>query len=299
MKRAISHLAKLFINIPVDVAACLCLFLLSTPAHAETIEARLSSGIIATADFHPGVPAQAAVLLIHGFLQTQHSQPISTLASNLASKGYSTLSPTISLGINRRKQSMPCEMVHTHFINDDSAEINYWVSWLANKGYKNIVLVGFSSTGNVEVLLHNTQGSHPAVSKSILISMNPVAISQAELKKARAANVSHLEKSKQPNVYSVGYCRKNFFATQASYLSYAQYHEANMLALISQNTIPTDYIFGSADTILPNNWIAQIKALKPHSKIIVIEKANHFFDGEFEFDLAEKVEQSLKSPPSQ
>jgi dienelactone hydrolase len=293
MTRVTAHLIELLSKHPMAISACLFLPLLSAPTFAETIEAKLASGIVATADFHQGIPAQAAVLLIHGFLQTHHSPPISTLASNLASKGYTTLSPTISHGINRRKQSMPCEMVHTHFIHEDLTEVNYWVNWLAQKGYKNIVLIGFSSTGNVSVLLHNTQGAHPAVSKNILVSMNPVAISQAELKKARSANVASPEKNKKPNTYSVGYCRKNFVATLGSYLSYAQYHENHMLTLLTQNTVPTEFIFGTSDTILPRNWISQIKAIKPQSHLTIIEDANHFFDGKFEFDLAEKVEQSL------
>lgn len=190
-------------------------------------------------------------------------------------------------------------MVHTHLINEDLSEIKYWVNWLTQKGYENIVLIGFSSTGNVGVLLHNTQGSHPAVNKSILISMNPVAVNQAELKKARSTKMSLPEKNTKPGTYSVGYCRKNFIATLNSYLSYAQYHDTNVLSLISQNTVPTEFIFGTSDTILPSNWIAQITAIKPQAQITVIKNTNHFFDGEFEFDLAEKVEQSLGRPPTQ
>jgi len=293
MTRLTPHLIELLNKPVMAISAFSFLFLVSAPTFAETVEVKLPSGIEVTADFHKGIPAQAAVLLLHGFLQTHHAPPLSTLASDLASKGYTTLSPTISHGINRRKQSMPCEMVHTHFIHEDLAEVNYWVNWLAQKGHKNIVLIGFSSTGNINVLLHNAQGAHPAVSKSILISMNPLAIKQAELKKARSANVANPEIHKRPKTYSVGYCRKSFVSTLGSYLSYAQYHENHMLTLLTQNTVPTEFIFGTSDTILPVNWIEKVKAIRPKSHFSFIENANHFFEEKFEFDLAEKVEQAL------
>jgi esterase/lipase len=275
----------------------LCFALLSHTSLADTIEVKLPSGIIASADFHQGLTSQPAILLLHGFLQTRSSPPMSTLANNLASKGYTTLSPTISLGINKRKQSMACEMVHTHTMNEEIAELIFWTKWLSIKGYKNIVLIGFSSTGNINILMQNMQATHTAVNKIILISINPMAVDQSEFKISQSPNSVRSKNNKKPYFYSLGYCHKNFFASNTSYLSYAKYADANLLSFISQNTLPTEYIFGSSDTVLPPNWPEKIRSLNTHAQITMIDKATHFFDGEFEFDLAEAVETSLANIP--
>lgn len=300
MKMAINNLAGYLINRPSHIAILLCLFFTSLPATAETVEVKLPTGITASANFHTGNPSQSAILLLHGFHQTHHSQPMSSLAANLASKGYTTLSPTITLGVNKRGQSMACEAVHTHTMKEDVAEIDYWVDWLGKKEYKNIVLVGFSSTGNIEILSYNAQGSHPAVKKAILVSMNPILSDNRERQEAQ-----HLKGAKQHadakklGVFSVGYCKNNFTASANVYLSYAQYDASRILELIKQTNVPTELIFGSADTILPANWPSQIKALKSRAQVTIIDKANHFFDDASEFDLAEEIEKILTNIPAQ
>jgi len=300
MKMAINTLAEYLTNRPSHIAVLLCLFLTSLTATAETVEVRLPTGITTSANFHIGDPAQPAVLLLHGFHQTHHSQPMSTLAANLASKGYTTLSPTITLGVNKRSQSMACEAVHTQTIQDNVAEIDYWVNWLGNKGYKNVVLIGFSSTGNIAILSYNAQGPHPAVKKAILVSMNPILTDNSERQKTLAETTPKRQANgKKLGLFSVGYCKNNFTATTNSYLSYAQYDASKVLELIRQTPVATELVFGSEDTILPANWPSQIKALKTRAQVTIIDKANHFFDDTSEFDLSEEVENILKNLPAQ
>jgi dienelactone hydrolase len=299
MKMVIKYLAGYQIKHPSNIAVLLCILLPSLPATADTVEVKLPSGIAASANFHIGNPSQPAVLLLHGFLQTHHSPPMSSLASNLASRGYTVLNPTISLGINRRSQSMACEAVHTHTINEEVAEVAFWVNWLSNKGYTNIVPIGFSSTGNLDILLYNAQGSHPEIKSAILTSLNPIFTDSAERQKYRAAGESKRPSDlKKLGIFSLGYCKNNFAATENSYLSYAQYDGSKVLELIKRTPVQIDIILGSADAILPDNFASQIKALKTHTRVTFIDKANHFFDGTYEFDLAEEVENILKNLPA-
>jgi len=289
-------MSEYLVNRPMASAALLCLCFASLPASAaETIEAKLPNGITVSANFHKGVSSLPAVLVLHGFLQTHHSQPTSSLASNLASKGYSVLNPTLSLGVNRRKQSMACEAVHTHTIKDEVAEVAYWINWLADKGYKNIVPVGFSSTGNIDILLYVAHESHQTIRKIILASLNPIAIDQAERQRTRAVTDKRHSNGKRLDKYSLGYCKNNFATTATSYLSYAQYDSNRILELIGKTPVPTEVILGTADTILPANWSAQIKAVNPRTRVTLIKDANHFFDDTSEFDLAEEIESILKT----
>lgn len=289
-------MAGYLVSRPLANVALLCLFIISLPASAEeTITAKLPNGITALAGFHKGVPSLPAVLVLHGFLQTHHSQPMNSLAGNLAAKGYTVLSPTLSLGINRRSQSMACEAVHTHTIKDEVAEVAYWINWLADKGYNNIVPVGFSSTGNIEILLYMAQEPHQTIRKIILTSLIPITIDQAERQRTRAAIEKRNSNGKNIGKYSLGYCKNNFAATVDGYLSYAQFDSNRILELIGKTPVLTEVILGTADTVLSASWSAQIKAVNPRTRVTLIKDANHFFDGTSEFELAEEIEAILKN----
>lgn len=145
------------------IAALFCVLLLPMQsALAETIEAKLPTGIIATADFRAGQPSRPAILLLHGFLQTRHAPPVSSLANTLADQGYTVLTPTLTLGINRRSKSLACEAVHAHDLESDVGEIGFWVNWLAGMGLRDIVLIGHSS-GSLQILEYLVKTPSPAV----------------------------------------------------------------------------------------------------------------------------------------
>lgn len=293
---ATHDLSKFLINRPLAVIAFLCFSLSSLTVTAESLEVKLPSGLNVFADYHVGLPSMPAVLMLHGFQQTNKSQPMNSLGSNLSSRGYTVLAPTLSLGINNRKQSMACEAIHTHTYKEEVEEISYWMDWLANKGFKTIIPVGFSSTGNIGLLIYNAQGSHPAIKKTLLISPNPQHINTTEHQKISAAlNKSSANTNQKLGTFTLGYCKNNFFATNISYLSYSQYNENKISDLIMQSAIPIEMIIGSTDSIMPTSWLTQIKALKSPTRVTVIDQANHFFDGTSEFDLTEAVENILKN----
>lgn len=279
---------------PISFAAFLAGLMSAMPARSQPVEAHLPNALTITANYHEGIPSRPAVLLLHGFLQTFHSPPMSTLADNLSSKGYTTLSPTLSLGVNRRSQSSPCEAVHTQTMDAAEAEISYWVNWLQKKGHGQIALLGFSSTGNISLIQYQNKQRNPAVKKLILTSFNPMVTDPVELQKARTSpNARKL--NDKPVFYTLGYCKRNFAAPEMVYMSYAQYTHEKILGMLRQADTPMDIIFGASDGILPAGWMSLIRQLRISAKVVTLENANHFFDGPSEFDLAESVEQSLKS----
>ena len=272
-----------------------CLILNSLPAHSEQVETKLQNGVIATANFHGGLSSLPAVIILHGFLQTYHSPPMSSLASNLSSRGYTVLSPTMSLNVNRRSQSMACESVHAHSMENEVDEVSYWVSWLNTKGYKEIALVGFSSTGNIAALLLSAKKTQPSIKHIILTSLNPVYLETAERQKLRTKMSTSLSKTgKQLERVSLGYCRKNYITTAGNYLTYAQYDSYKILELIRDNPVPAEIILGTTDTILPDNWAEKISGINTQNNVTLIKNATHFFEDTNEFDLAEAVENTLK-----
>lgn len=264
------------------------------PALADTLEVKLPSGMTATADFRAGQPSQPAVLLLHGFLQTRHTPPISSLANTLADQGYTVLVPTLTLGINRRSKSLACEAVHTHTMDEDVAEISYWVNWLANKGYSSIALVGHS-VGSTQILRYVAQKPNQAVKKAVLTSLVPFRGKPQEVQNALA--LAKLPASEQtPGHFTLTYCNHTYVAPPVSYLSYVTNDTGQTLGLLKKIKAPVEIILGSADKIIATDWPGKIQARG--IPVTVIDKAGHFFDGSQEFDLADKVESILKTLPT-
>jgi esterase/lipase len=234
--------------------------------------------------------------LLHGFQQTHRSEPINSLASNLAAKGYTVLNPTMSLGVNHRSQSMPCEAVHTQTIEEEVAEIGYWKNWLNDKGMNNIVLASFSSTGNLAMLLYTSQAPRLSIQKAILIAPNPPVVDPKQKRKIIASIKSRAQKDEQNlGIFTMSYCKNNYATTTDSYLSYAKYDSKEFIELIKNSQVQTELILGSADTVITPSWATQLKALNSPVRITTVNKAGHFFDGPSEFDLADAVENLLKN----
>lgn len=265
------------------------------PALAETVEAKLPNGIVATADFRTGQPARPAVLLLHGFLQTRHSPPMSSLANTLADQGYTVLTPTLTLGINRRAKSLACEAVHTHDLESDVGEIGFWVDWLTGKGLRDIILIGHSS-GSLQILEYLAKSPSLAVRKTILTSLIPIISDRSErqhtldlLRKKPKAAEQGLAR------YTLAYCRKSYAAPPRAYLSYATVDADRVLANLGKISLPVEVIVGATDTTMNAGWPENMRGRGV--PVTIIEKTGHFFDGAQEFDLTDKVDALLKSLP--
>lgn len=263
-------------------------------AFAETVEAKLPTGIIATADFRVGQPSRPAVLLLHGFLQTRFAPPVSSLANTLADLGYTVLVPTLTLGINRRSKSLACEAVHAHTMEGDVAEVDFWVNWLANKGYSSIALVGHS-VGSTQILRYAAQKPIPAVKMAILTSLVSFHGKQPEVQNALALT-KRSAREQALRRFTLTYCINNYVAPPVAYLSYVTNDTEQTLGLLKKIKVPAEIILGSADKTLSTDWPGEIR--NRGIPVTVIDKAGHFFDGSQEFDLADKIETLLKTLPA-
>lgn len=263
------------------------------PAFAETVEAKLPTGIVALADFRIGQSSRPAVLLLHGFLQTRHTPPMSSLANTLADQGYTVLTPTLTLGINRRANSLACEAVHTHTMDEDVAEIGFWVNWLANKGYSSIALIGHS-VGSTQILRYATQKPDRAVKIAVLTSLVPFHGKPQEVRNALA--LAKRPASEQAlGRFMLTYCINTYVAPPVSYLSYVINDTEQTLGLLGKIKVPAEIILGSADKTIATDWPGKIQSRG--IPVEIIDKAGHFFDGAQEFDLADKIEILLKTLP--
>ncbi|AHF02349.1 hypothetical protein THIAE_08055 [Thiomicrospira aerophila AL3] len=237
-----------------------------------------------------------AVLVLHGFLTTNNFHTINSLMAALNDQGIAALAPNLSYGISARQASMSCNSLHTHTLEDNRAEIDLWLDWLVEQGYRNIVLLGHSS-GSQYIIFSQATEPHSAVVQLILTSMfyfgdEDIGTKQEDLQRARYLM---LMDNPNPALFSLMFCEKDYFATPASFLSYIQLTRAQTAAYMQMIKVPVEVVMGGEDEILHKikpGWLDEMRSA--HANVQLIEGANHFFSSLYEFDLQERIADILK-----
>lgn len=261
---------------------CLLISIFPAAAHAVIAQLEMRPGIPASAEYLAGERDQPAVLVLHGFLQTRDFPTVATLARGLHDAGYTVLSPTLSLGIPNRTQSLACEAVHRHSMDDDIAEIARWVEWLKSHGHRSIVLLGHSF-GSLQLLAYLTAGPDATIRGYIGVSLIEAEVGTTP----RAALIAQLESQaplKQRTLVTqhLAYCRK-YLSTPEALLTYVRWDQPQTLSVLKQSPVKIKLIMGDTDHMLGHGWLKALKHVQ--TPMVIVKDANHFMDGEHEFDL--------------
>ena len=240
-------------------------------------------GLIASANYSPGRDDRPPVLLLHGFLQTANFFTIKRLHANLAEQGYPVLSPTLTLGITQRAQSLDCEALHLHNLQQDVQELRQWVEWLTERHSQPMVLIGHSAAGLV-ISRYLSEGPHSQPAATILISPKYLRGDQQTSALPPDSAVPKI------GTYPLGFCNR-YPTTPQAYRSYVEWDSQRLLNALQQMQPLPAIVLGSADDRLQNGWAGKLLAsgLPVHQ----IEGANHFFDSTHELDLLEAIETLL------
>lgn len=261
---------------------CLLITLFPATTRAEIAYQQIRPGISTGAEYRAGERSKPAVLLLHGFLQTRDFPTVATLARSLNEAGYSVLSPTLSLNIPNRAQSLACEAVHNHNLGDDIAEVARWVGWLKSRGHRSIVLIGHSF-GAFQLLAYLTADPDAAIKRYIGISLLEPHISPASRATLIAQLEHHLKTDPRALVaMRLSYCRK-YLSTPEALLSYLRWDQPRILSVLKSPPVPVSLIMGDADDLLGSGWIKALKHVQ--TPMVIVKGANHFMDGEYEFEL--------------
>ncbi len=274
------------------LAALACLLIPLSSFASHEVEARLPSGTIISAGFHAGKKGLPAVLVLHGFLQTRTFPTIASTMEALSEAGYTVLTPTLSLGISGRNKSLPCEAVHLHTLDEDAAEIAFWVRWLTQKGHSNIILVGHSF-GNVQLLASLNRAPMPAVKQLLMISLIDVEAKQSAQQRARLVQALRDRVARGDRSLAeveLGHCRK-YVGPPAALLSYMAISRAGILDSLAQSPVPAEVIMGGKDDRMGPGWVETLASRG--IPVRTISGASHFFDNQYEFDLQDTVLKAL------
>lgn len=273
------------------------LLLLPQAAAAERARIELGNGLTAQAEYLSGKPTLPAVLVLHGFLQTHDFPTVATLARGLNDSGYTVLAPTLSLGVPNRKQSLACEAVHRHSLDEDLDEIDRWVKWLTSRGHRQIVLIGHSF-GSMQLLAYLAGKPDPAVRGYIAASLTETQIGPT----SRAELIERLEDAVARGDHKlvnqpISYCKK-YPSNPAALLSYVRWDQARLLKALNAYKGHKLLIMGDADVMIGRKWLSTLQ--ESRTPMAIVKGAGHFMDGEHEFDLLEhSLTQLKKMAPAQ
>lgn len=275
-----------------------CLLLIALQAKAETIVHKIeSSSLKAEADYVAGDQDKAAVLILHGFLTTNKFHTVTAMAQALQEEGYTTLTPTLTLNISQRQNSVKCNSIHTHTLEKDVLEVTEWVNFLHNKGHKKIILLGHSS-GSQELIEFLNTRKEIAIEAAIFTSLfylkgSELGTIQSEVDYAQQALK---DKQNRPHKYNFLFCKSNYYAVPESFLSYLKLDRSYILDSLKNLSIPSYTIMGSADKryqSVGENWLKALE--QTGTQLIIIDGANHFFSSEHEFDLQDTLNKIINN----
>jgi pimeloyl-ACP methyl ester carboxylesterase len=280
----------------IHIFILLLLSITSTAALAETVYLHVKPDVIARADYQRGEAHKPAIVVLHGFLQTNDYLTLTNIKEAVVDNGHTLLAPVISLGINDRNSSLPCQATHRHTIEDNLNEINSWMQWLKLKGHSSVILIGHSF-GSVEALayLQNRQANSdaPVVEMYIGVSLIdseyvPDIKRREQDRKTALQRLQHEDTDIYP--YRLSYCH-HYQATAKAFLSYANWSSEHILATLNVQSrrIKVISILGSKDKRVPTDW--PDKQRKAGADVRIVKGANHFFGGNQQIALLEILDE--------
>lgn len=242
------------------------------------------------------------ILMTHGTMAHSKHSIMVQLQELFTENGLSSLAINLGLGIDKRKGMYDCAAPHNHKHTDALDEIGAWMTWLKEKGVKDVTLLGHSRGGN-QTAWFTAEHENDMVKKAVLISPQTwdEKVDSAEYKekygkelKPLLEKAQSLVKDGKPdemmkNVDFI-YC-KDTSATAASFANYytpdTRLHTPSLLSKIKK---PVLLIAGSEDTVVKDlDKIYEALPDKGNSELFVVDGAGHMFRDLYAEEMADKI----------
>jgi pimeloyl-ACP methyl ester carboxylesterase len=246
------------------------------------------------------------VLMTHGTLAHGRMEIMEGLQAALKDRGISSLSMTLSLGLDNRRGMYDCARPHRHKHTDAVDEIGAWLGWLQAQGAARIALLGHSRGGNQTARFAAT---HPDAPVNAVVLVAPQTWDQAyateDYQKRYAKELAPLvERARQLQAEGKGdtllahldfvYC-PDTSATASAFVSYyAPDGRMDTPRLIPEIKVPVLVIAGSEDDTV-KGLVEKVQPLADGQrvKLTVIDGADHFFRDLYADEVADAVQALL------
>ncbi len=140
-----------------------------TSLHAEEVTTEVDE-LVLSADFDLAdgkTISDPVILITHAQLQHKRHETVRVFSELFRDNGYSTLTMTFSAGISNRQGPYDCTVPHRHSLEDHLRDMSAWITWLKDKGAKEVILAGHSGGANAVAGL---QAVDPIITKAILFA---------------------------------------------------------------------------------------------------------------------------------
>lgn len=164
----------------VGLALALVFALALRPASAVGVTQPVGKQV-AVGEFVRPASANAAspvVVFLHDAMSHHDSVPVTRIRAALAERGFTVLTPTLTLAIDRRNSPFDCRQVHVHRLVDGVSELDLWVAALRQAGYRNIWVGGLGLGANVAARFLRNAAREATVTGGILIDPHSEANGQ-------------------------------------------------------------------------------------------------------------------------
>jgi pimeloyl-ACP methyl ester carboxylesterase len=244
--------------------------------------------------------------MTHGTLAHGGMEIMQALQGALKDRGITSLSITLSLGLDDRRGMYECATPHRHRHTDAVDEIGAWLGWLRGQGAGKVVLLGHSRGGNQTARYAAANPDAPAAKVILLAPSTYVADQTAQEYEKRYGKplAEVLDRARQLAAAGQGsamlepvdflYCAKTS-ATAATFLSYyAPDERMDTPRLLPEIKAPVLVIAGGDDEVvkaLPEK--VQPLAEGQRVQLKVIDGADHFFRDLYAEDVADTIQAAL------
>ncbi|MFT6732173.1 MAG: esterase/lipase [Polaribacter sp.] len=236
-------------------------------------------------------------LILHGTFAWHGMELINALQENLNNKKYGSLALTLSLAEDNRKQFFDCSHTILSKHEDAQKELNIWLTWLENKGYKNIHVIGHSRGGAQVAQFSINQSKR--INKVFLIApmvwdSNKTSDSfiQSNKKKLNELlkTISTQTSEQLFNINQAFHCSNTKISNEAFISYYDSKPIKNTVELFAKIKNPVYVYLGDSDR-LTKDFNQQFSILKkqPHVVVKTIEDADHYFRDFATEDIVEDI----------
>ncbi len=222
-----------------------------------------------------GVKPRVAILWLHGLFQTHRMrEPISQQREFWVSEGYPVLSPTLTLGVNDRKEPYDCSYPLDHPYELNIEEIKEWVRWLKGQGVERIILAGHSMGGQ-EVIHAAEELSKDKAVVGVLAVAPAKGVPRKHPLLKKAGQLVEKGEGKKLLETSFFYCQKTKVSARTLYTYYGI--DRNIGRSLQRIEVPVLIVWGGEDDRVKDLPTFLEPYLKENIRVEVIDYADHFF----------------------
>ncbi len=261
------------------VLTCL-FFLLALTARAEQVSLEID-GLTAYASYQSGTAAAPVYLIQHGTWAHYGMELIAAMQASLADRGYASLAPNLTLGLDRRQGFRDCRPPFPRH-QDAVGEIGAWVDYLAARGHREVIVVGHSR-GGAQVASYLTDPAPVVVAGALLAPMVFRGAEQGarfaeENGMSLAAAAASTDEAGYVGPVRLLQCEDVRVALTTLMSYYGEVPEKHTPRLLEAIGVPVTVYLGADDEI--SRWTnPEIDAARSadHVTLHQIEGAGHFF----------------------